>query len=120
MRISDWSSDVCSSDLPLRRCRHGPAGRRRAPGRRMSGPYGREAYVRSLAPAGSEPEPLWGGHVLLRPLPPGVGVDAASASPLGAFDATAALATGPGPLAASGVVALVGVVQAVGWGKVGP
>src|SRR3546814_13519934 len=24
MRISDWSSDVCSSDLPVRRARHHP------------------------------------------------------------------------------------------------
>src|SRR3546814_14854586 len=107
MRISDWSSDVCSSDLPLRRCRHGPAGRRPAPGRRMSGPYGREAYVRSLAPAGSEPEPLWGGHVLLRPLPHGVGVDAARPYPLGGFDATADLTTGLRRFDASRVVPLV-------------
>src|SRR3546814_10386516 len=27
MRISDWSSDVCSSDLRGRRAAHGPAGR---------------------------------------------------------------------------------------------
>src|SRR3546814_2955870 len=26
MRISDWSSDVCSSDLSGSRCRHQPAG----------------------------------------------------------------------------------------------
>src|SRR3546814_12877521 len=73
----------------------------------MSGPYGREAYVRSLAPAASEPEPLWGGHVLLRPSPHGVGVDAASAYPLGGFDAAADPATSLGLLAAAGSVALV-------------
>src|SRR3546814_3351895 len=28
MRISDWSSDVCSSDLPRRAARHGPGARR--------------------------------------------------------------------------------------------
>src|SRR3546814_5545285 len=34
MRISDWSSDVCSSDLHLGRgpCRHGQADRRRGAG----------------------------------------------------------------------------------------
>src|SRR3546814_5912479 len=31
MRISDWSSDVCSSDLTLRRRAHRPARRARAP-----------------------------------------------------------------------------------------
>src|SRR3546814_14505878 len=47
MRISDWSSDVCSSDLAGGRSRSGP-GRRRCPGRgrrrdRRPGPCGRRA-----------------------------------------------------------------------------
>ena len=52
----------------------------------MSGPYGRRTYVESLAGDGSQVVPLWGGHVMLRPLPSGVGSDAASAYPMGGFD----------------------------------
>src|SRR3546814_8281429 len=61
MRISDWSSDVCSSDLPDRRrrdrrrqgCRRGPQG----PGPRLcrqgEGSGGRRRLTLSRAPKGA-------------------------------------------------------------------
>ena len=75
----------------------------------MSGPYGRAAYVGSLSPEGSEVVPLWGGHVLLRPLPGAVGVDAAGAYPLAGFDPGADLRAGLQALASRGAVALAAV-----------
>lgn len=72
----------------------------------MSGPYGRRSYVDSLVPEGGQVVPLWGGHVLLRPLPGGNGLDAASAYPMGGFAAGADLTEGLGAMRAAGAVAL--------------
>lgn len=72
----------------------------------MSGPYGRRSYVESLTRDGCRVAPLWGGHVLLRPLPAGGGIDAASAYPMGGFDATVDPAEGRETLRAAGAVAL--------------
>src|SRR3546814_6779227 len=46
MRISDWSSDVCSSDLFARPSRHRP----RACRRRVDGRHDLAAYRRALPP----------------------------------------------------------------------
>src|SRR3546814_5466109 len=52
MRISDWSSDVCSSDLPVRALRHGMAG---TPGFEMFGPWADgEAVMDALMEAGAK------------------------------------------------------------------
>src|SRR3546814_1154226 len=45
MRISDWSSDVCSSDL-RRSCCHGAARRRRRPGHRRAAGTAWQQYER--------------------------------------------------------------------------
>lgn len=72
----------------------------------MSGPYGREAYVRSLCPDQAEVVALWGGHVLLRPMPQSADLDAASAYPLGGFAAAADIEAGLAALTDRGAVAL--------------
>lgn len=72
----------------------------------MTGPYGRRAYVQSLAGDGDRVVPLWGGHGLLRPLPDGTGIDAASAYPMGGFDTGADLAEGLEAMRAVGAVSL--------------
>jgi len=70
----------------------------------MSGPYGRRRYVESLARPEESVLPLWGGHVLRRPV--GERVDVASAYPMGGFDGTAALSEGLHGLRAAGALSL--------------
>lgn len=72
----------------------------------MSGPYGRRSYVEGLVQDGERVAPLWGGHVLLRPVPRGDAIDAASAYPMGGFDPAADPATGLQAIRAAGAVSL--------------
>lgn len=72
----------------------------------MTGPYGRRSYVEGLLPTGGETVPLWGGHVMLREMPDGTGVDAASAYPMGGFAPVSDLTEGLGQLQARGAVSL--------------
>ncbi|MEQ8587823.1 MAG: GNAT family N-acetyltransferase [Thalassobaculaceae bacterium] len=72
----------------------------------MSGPYGRRAYVESLLGSGGSTAPLWGGHVMLRAMPDGAGMDAASAYPMGGFASAADPAEGLERLRSLGAVSL--------------
>ena len=72
----------------------------------MTGPYSRRCYVESLAGPDDRTVPLWGGYVLLRPLPGGEGVDAVSAYPLGGFDEAADVKAGLQGLRDAGAVSL--------------
>ena len=78
----------------------------------MSGPYGRRGYVEGLAGKDDVVADLWGGHVLIRPIPGG-GVDAASAYPMGGFAPVRDLDVGLDGLRAAGVVSLTVVGPAV-------
>jgi hypothetical protein len=71
----------------------------------VSGPYGRRGYVEGLAGKDDVVTDLWGGHVLIRPIPGG-GVDAASAYPMGGFAPVRDLDAGLDGLRAAGVVSL--------------
>ena len=77
----------------------------------MSGPYGRRSYVDSLATADDTVVALWGGHALLRPMPDGSGLDAATAYPLGGFDAVVDLEEGLAALRSAGAVSLAVVAD---------
>lgn len=77
----------------------------------MSGPYGRRTYVEGLAREGDRVAPLWGGHVLLRPLPSGAGLDAATAYPMGGFQPQADLDGGLASLRAAGAISLTVVAD---------
>ncbi|WP_420562829.1 GNAT family N-acetyltransferase [Thalassobaculum sp.] len=72
----------------------------------MSGPYGRRSYVESLAGDGDWAASLWGGHVLLRSVPGGDAIDAASAYPMGGFDAQTDPGAGVEAMRAVGAVSL--------------
>lgn len=72
----------------------------------MSGPYGRRAYVESLAGDRDAVEPLWDGHVLLRPVVGIDRVDAASAYPMGGFAAGTEIGDGLDALRARGAICL--------------
>src|SRR3546814_6638059 len=72
MRISDWSSDVCSSDLAARVRRRGTAGRCR---RRGGG--ARHRHFHALANPARDARRLSSGHMSAR-LPSGIVVGARS------------------------------------------
>lgn len=77
----------------------------------MSGPYARRCYVESLAGEGDRIIPIWGGHVLLRPLPGVAATDAATAYPMGGFDDGADLLEGLEAVRATGAVSLAVVAD---------
>lgn len=72
----------------------------------MSGPYGRRSYAESLAGDRDRVAPLWDGHVLLRSVPGGDGIDAASPYPMGGFDAQTDPGAGVEAMRAVGAVSL--------------
>ncbi len=77
----------------------------------MSGPYGRLRYLESLCGPDERVLPLWGGGVLIRPVPGTELVDAATAYPMGGFSPAADIDTGMAALRDAGAITLTAIVD---------
>src|SRR3546814_18850874 len=119
MRISDWSSDVCSSDLPASApapCPDRRRGRRRERGLRAD-PWGERGSRRWGRPL--KPQAQGGGKGLVA-APPALyfrasGSGCALPRPPSRFHSAARIAPGPSLLACTARGVLDGVAGPLGW-----